>query len=566
MEKNKKANLTALRSRIFILIVFFMFTATSYAQSYFPGMYLVSFTDKNQSPYSINHPEKFLSARAIERRQKASIPIIEQDLPANPFYIDSLVKGGATVSFVSRWLNAVLVRMDDSLKMEELKKWSFVDSVAYLAPVKSKQKTKKSKSHAKRVETGMQNALDDIDYGASYEQQELIGLPDLQKMGFYGAGIQIAVLDNGFKGMKKMSVFDDFFDNGQLLGTKEIANPTGDVFKAGSHGTYVMTMMAAFEEGFLVGTAPAASYWLIHTEDNSYEYPIEEFNWAVGAEYADSVGADIITSSLIYSTFDDTSLNHTHSQLDGKTTIISRAAQTATEKGILVFNSAGNDAQKSWHKIAFPADAKDVITTGAVDMKGVYAPFSSLGYTVDGRVKPDIAAVGKGAQSVSINTGKIIGINGTSFSNPTIAGAAAVLRQANPDATTEAIRQAIRESANRYEFPDSLTGYGIPNFYLAHVLLNNNHISEIKESEGFILMPNPYVDNVFVVFNSPDSQAVELSVVDVSGNIVWQKTGISCSAGMNMIKITEITGLAQGIYVVLMRIGEKSFSEKLMKR
>jgi len=565
MEKNKKTNSRSIKNRFIILIVFIIFTATSYAQSHYPGMYLVSFTDKNQSPYSINQPEKFLSARAIDRRQKASIPIIEQDLPANPFYIDSLVKGGATVSFSSRWLNAVLIRMDDSLKMEELKKWSFVDSVAYLAPVKSKQKTKKTKAHAKRVETGMQNAPGDMDYGASYTQQELIGLTDLHKMGYYGAGIQIAVLDNGFKGMNKMSVFDDFFDNGQLLGTKEIANPKGDVFKAGSHGTYVMTMMAAFQEGFLVGTAPEASYWLIHTEDNSYEYPIEEFNWTVGAEYADSAGADIITSSLIYSTFDDTSLNHTHSQLDGKTTIISRAAQTATEKGILVFNSAGNDAQKSWHKIAFPADAKDVITTGAVDMNGVYAPFSSLGYTADGRVKPDIVAVGKGAQSVSINTGKIIGINGTSFSNPTIAGAAAVLRQANPQATTKAIRQAIRESANRYEFPDSLTGYGIPNFYLAHMLLNNDHINEIKESECFVLMPNPFIDDVFVVFNLPDSQSVDLSIVDVNGNIVWQKTGISGSQGMNMIKITEIAGLAQGVYMVLMRIGDKTFSKKLLK-
>ncbi len=561
MERNKLRKSIAI---LFFAVLFFS-APISYAQSHFPGMFLVSFTDKNQSPYDIKNPEKFLSAKAIDRRQKAAISIIDQDLPANPHYIDSIGKYGAKASFSSRWLNAVLVRMDDSLKMELLKQLGFVDSVAYMAPVKSKSKHKSSKQHSKRVVTTSQEVSVTVDYGESYDQQELIGLPDLHKLGFHGEGMQIAVLDNGFKGMNKMPVFDNFFDNGQLLGTKDIANPGGDVFKAGSHGTYVMTMMAAFQEGLLVGTAPAASYLLIHTEDNTYEYPIEEFNWAIGAEFADSAGVDIITSSLIYSLFDDTSLNHTHAQLNGKTAIISRAAQIATEKGILVFNSAGNDAKNAWHKIAFPADAKDVMTIGAVDMQGVYAPFSSLGYTVDGRVKPDVTAVGKGAKSVSISTGKIIGINGTSFSNPTMAGATAILRQANPDASTEEIRQAIRQSATRYEFPDSLMGYGIPNFYLAHVFLNNKDIERIKEIEGFTLMPNPYIDDLFVLFNIADSQKVDFSIVDVNGRIMWERLNVPCTRGINIIKISELAGFPQGMYVVIMKAGDKTFTKKLVK-
>jgi subtilisin family serine protease len=355
------------------------------------------------------------------------------------------------------------------------------------------------------------------------------------------------------------------YSNAQILGTKEIANPGGDVYKAGNHGTYVMTTMAAYESAKLVGSAPAAAYWLIHTEDNSYEYPIEEFNWTIGAEFADSAGVDIITSSLIYSTFDEPSLNHNHSQLDGKTAIISRAAQTATEKGILVFNSAGNDAAKPWHKIAFPADAKDVMTIGAVDMQGNYAKFSSVGYTTDNRIKPDVVAVGKATLSISPNTGELVAINGTSFSNPTIAGATAVLLQANPNASTEDIRQAIRQSASQNLHPDSLMGYGIPNFYLAHILLNNKDLPKLKEQEGFTLMPNPFVSDLFIVYNVIDTQKVQIQVFDISGKLMFEESNINSLPGMNLYKLDKASGLSQGIYLVVLHIGNEKYTRKLVK-
>jgi hypothetical protein len=537
----------------------------SYAQSRFPGMYLVSFTDKNNSPYSVNKPGEFLSERAIQRRQSTSVEISLQDLPPNPFYIDSVVKYGARPLFSSRWLNAVLVRMDDSLKLEQIKQLAFVDSTAYLAPVKPAAKKKKSKKRTKSVNTTVQEEPTTLDYGASFEQLELIGLTDLHRKGFMGEGIQIAVLDNGFSGMKKMTVFNEFFDNGQLLGTKDFANPGADVFKEGNHGTYVMTMMAAFEEGVLCGSAPGASYWLLVTEDGSYEYPIEEFNWLAGAEFADSAGADIITSSLIYSTFDDTTLSHTHAQLDGKTAIVSRAAQIAAEKGILVFNSAGNDARNDWHKIAFPADAKDIITVGAVNMDGIYAGFSSVGYTADGRVKPDVAAVGKKAKSVSISTGKIIEINGTSFSNPTVAGAAAVLRQANKDKRLHDIRNAIRQSASHSDYPDSLTGYGIPDFYMAHILLNNEHIETIKQEEGFTIFPNPARDDVYLLFYLNDSQMVDISIVDVAGKSVWEQSQVQFVKGWNRYRLKNINTLKQGVYIIVMHFSDKTWTEKLIR-
>ena len=551
---------------LFLLLALLFISGKIIAQSHYPGMYLVSFTDKTASPFSVNKPEAYLSPKALERRQKAGIEVSEEDFPPNPFYIDSLVGHGAKAVWASRWLNAVLVRMDDSLKMLEIEALPFVDSLAYMAPVKKPAKQKAAKKHNKRINTTLRQAPEHIDYGYSWNQLHLIGLDELHAMGLLGEGITIAVLDNGFSGMKKMPVFDMLFDNGQIKGTKDFATPGGDVFNAGTHGTYVMTTMAAFEEGVLVGSAPAADYWLIHTEDNTFEYPVEEFNWAVGAEFADSAGADIITSSLIYSRFDDTLLNHTHAQLDGKTAIVSRAAQTATEKGILVFNSAGNDARKPWRTIAFPADAKDVITTGAVNQDGVYAPFSSVGYTVDGRVKPDVTAVGQGTVSVSISSGKIIHINGTSFSNPTMAGAVAVLRQANPEASTSAIRDALRRSASHYSKPDSLTGYGIPNLYLAHILLNNNEIGLAFPEEEIKIFPNPVgSEHAFVLFNVPDEQTVELRIIDESNKLFWQSGEVPVHSGLNILRLQSVDSLSQGLYILILQTDDKTLSRKFIR-
>ena len=559
MEKNKFWLLL-------VLLTLFAFIPETHAQSRFPGMYLISFTDKNNSPYSIQRPEEFLSERAIERRKiRNGADISPADFPPNPFYIDSLRHYQAQVSFASRWLNAVLVRMDDSLQLEAIKKISFVDSTAYLAPAKPTPKKKKSKRRVKSVNTVAQSIPEHIDYGGSFRQLQLIGLTDLHDQGYLGEGIQIAVLDNGFKGMKKMPVFNSLFDNAQILGTFDVAEPGSDVFQAGTHGTYVMTMMAAFEEGVLVGSAPGASYYLIHTEDNSYEYPIEEFNWCIGAEFADSAGADIITSSLIYSQFDDTTLNHTHEQLGQRKAIVSRAAYTATTKGIVVCNSAGNDAGNDWHTIAFPADEAAVLTVGAVNMEGFYAPFSSTGTGNDLLVKPDVVAVGQKAVSVSITTGKFIGINGTSFSNPTIAGAVAVLMQANPKQPEVFYRRVIRQSASQYKHPDSLLGYGIPNFYLAHLLFQNADIDFLKEDDGFMLFPNPVqAGQAFVVFRLNYPQKVQLSLVDQSGKqVLNQET--NAVEGLNTLRIDSLESLAQGVYLLILKTEEASFTEKLLK-
>jgi len=552
-------------TRIISILIFLIFSFSAASQSHFPGVFLVSFSDKNNSNFDINQPENYLSERAIARRIRQNIAITEQDIPVNKNYIDSLAFYGAKAQFSSKWLNAVLVIMDDSLKMEDLKKISFVDSTQYLAPIKN-VKRKKSRARIKSVEQGKTFVCEtSMDYGESDEQLSMIGIEDLHKK-YLGSGVQIAVLDNGFRGMNKMSVFDKLFDNGQILGVKDFANPGGDVFSAGNHGTYVMTTMAAFEPGVLVGTAPAANYWLIHTEDNSFEYPVEEFNWTAGAEFADSVGADIITSSLAYSTFDDTLLNHTHKQLDGKTAIISRAAQIATEKGILVFNSAGNDALKPWHTIAFPADAKDVMTIGAVDLSGKHALFSSVGLSDTLPIKPNVVAVGKGVKSMSPNTGKIVSINGTSFSNPTVAGATAVLLEANPKAMPAEVRKAIQQSATLAMNPDSVLGYGIPNFYLAHLILNNGNIDELKTKEGFMIMPNPFITDFQIMYNLSDSEEVNLQIFDISGKLIYEEESLPNAVGYHLWKVSSVDVFSQGLFIIVLHIGDRKYSKKIIKK
>jgi len=291
--------------------------------------------------------------------------------------------------------------------------------------------------------------------------------------------------------------------------------------------------------------------------------------FGITSEEADALfaaGVDIITSSLIYSTFDDPKLNHTHDQLDGKTAIISRAAQMATEKGILVFNSAGNDALKPWHVIGFPADAKDVMTVGAVDISGKYALFSSLGLSNKLPIKPNVVAVGKGVKSMSPNSGKIVSINGTSFSNPTIAGATAILLKLNPTAKPSEIRKAIEESASQSLVPDSILGYGIPNYYLAHILLNNNDLDELKMENGFMVMPNPFLTDFQIVYNLTDSQKVQLQIFDISGKLLFEESNLPNSIGLNVKRVVPTTSLAQGLLIVVLHIGDEKFSRKIVKK
>ena len=466
---------TTLLLSIFITIVTFSQAA--------PDKYHVRFTDKNNSPYSIENPLEFLSQKAIDRRTNQNIAIIENDLPVNPAYISSIASTGVAILNVSKWMNSLTIYTTDQTALDAIDAFPFVQSVGKSSSFKPlSQNEKSSKPFFDNESFGDKPKPDGLsenkgtqsvyDYGTALNQIQMLNGDSLHDMGFDGGGMIIAVLDAGFLNVNSLSVFDSLWTNGQILGSRDFVNPQSpNIFGSHYHGCKVLSTMGANLPGEMVGTAPKADYWLIRTEDAATEYLIEELNWVSGAEFADSLGADVINSSLGYTTFDDAGQNHTYTDMDGNTAPITIGADIAASKGILVTNSAGNSGNDSWHYIGAPADGDSVFSIGSVNGSGVYTYFSSTGPTYDGRIKPNVVAKGQGTTIVNPWDGSIYTGNGTSFSSPVTAGMVTCLWQANPTKSNIEIMQAVQQSASQANSPDSLLGYGIPNYMIAHRLL-----------------------------------------------------------------------------------------------
>jgi serine protease AprX len=320
-------------------------------------------------------------------------------------------------------------------------------------------------------------SYDASDYGLAFNQLQMLGGDVMHSKGFKGNGITIAVLDAGFYKVDELDVFSDL--QNQILSTYDFVDGNSNVYDDHTHGMMVLSTMGA--KGAMMGTAPDAQYLLLRSEDVFSENLIEEFMWVCAAEYADSAGADIINSSLGYTTFDDTLQDHTYADMDGKTTPISIGAGMASDKGIIVVNSAGNSGNSSWHYIGAPADNYDVLTVGAVDENEEFASFSSYGPNASGAEKPNVVAQGKNTVVANSDNTVITG-NGTSFSSPITAGMVACLWGANPHKSAISIKDAIYKSADRYLNPDDQFGYGIPDYYSAYQYLNYDFTIPINES------------------------------------------------------------------------------------
>ena len=353
-----------MKFKIYLFFLAFFYTLLSVGQ----GHYAISFSDKNNSTYTIQSPYEYLSAKAIVRRAKQNIPITTSDLPVNATYISTLTNLGATPVYASKWMNLVVSEIIDTSILNTIHHLPFVTDVQL---IKSTHTLKSKKiSNKLYVET-----TQELDYGSSSNQLKIMEGNFLHNLGFKGNGVTIAVLDAGFTNAHQMSAFSSLWNNNQILGFKDFVDGDDSVFVEHAHGTMVLSTMATNIPGTLVGTAPNANYYLLRTEDALTETLLEEYNWLVGAEFADSVGADIINSSLGYTEFDDTTQNHTYSDMNGNTTVISKAANWAAEKGILVVNSAGNSGNNNWKYIGAPADAPKILSIGAVDNDGIYASF-----------------------------------------------------------------------------------------------------------------------------------------------------------------------------------------------
>ena len=481
--------------------------------------YWVQFTDKNDSPYSIDAPEEYLSQRALDRRARLGIAIDEYDIPVNPQYLQAVADCGATLINPSKWLNGVTIYTSSSAVIEAINALDFVEVVRNCENHPEAQLRKEENLSFEMKNSGLARNAKDF-YGGAHDQVYQLKVNQLHDMGYDGTGVVIAVLDGGFEGTDIHSCFDNMRQEGRLLGTREFVYGSTSVYTQSTHGTSCLSTMGAYDPNNMVGTAPKASYYLFHTEDGDQENIIEEYNWVSGAEYADSLGVDVCSTSLGYIDFDMSQWNHPLEHYDGHTAPMTIGAEIAASRGIICMNSAGNEYD-GYCTLGIPADAEHILTVGAVDANGNRADFSSVGPTYDGRIKPDVMAMGEDTYVASGNPGGWWGDyyngSGTSFSCPVLAGAVACLRQAFPYASVQEICDVVRQCGNRADNPDSKYGYGIPDFSAAFEVL---HVDDTFTAQNNILsvFPNPSKGEVHIRLN--EVSIAELSVYDVMGHLL----------------------------------------------
>jgi hypothetical protein len=393
----------------------------------------------------------------------------------------------------------------------------------------------------------------------------MIGGIELHDQGYMGQGMVIAVLDGGFSSVDQMAAFDSLFMNDRILGVWDFVSRTSNVYQGSAHGTAVLSTMGGNLPGELVGTAPEAGYYLLRTEDTGSEYLIEEFNWASGAEYADSVGADVINSSLSYKTFDDPDQDHSYDDMDGNTAPCTIAADRAMSRGMIVVNSAGNSGNDPvWPYIGAPADGDSVFTIGAVNPDGEYVSFSSIGPTADGRLKPNFVAQGSQAVVASISGG-VTTSSGTSFSSPISAGMTACLLQFNPSMTNMEVLDAIQMSGSQANDPDEYMGYGIPNFGMASLILKGFDTGIISEPNDIDVFPNPFDDELKIAYNSPDTQSVSIQLYDITGKLLYAKDNITRKYGFNYFYVGGLQELKYGVYFLKIYSTTEIATRKVLK-
>jgi serine protease AprX len=514
--------------------------------------YWVSFKNKNGTPYSIDKPYGFLSAKAVERRTRYNIRLDETDLPVTPAYVNQVVAiNYARVLHVSKWLNGVLVTIDDlSHEAEVLSKINalpFVNTFnrtmrLMLLPPESEMVTV---PESQRTSAGSGN-YERPAYGRSYGQNHQLNVDCLHDQGYRGQGITVAVMDVGFGNVDQGPLFDSLRNSGRLLGTRDFVDGGTNAFQGGNHGTNVLSTMAAIKRGFVMGTAPLANYWLLRTEDGSKETITEEYNWVRAAEFADSVGADIFTTSLGYTTFDGGLNNHDYNSLNGRTAPMSIAATMAARKGIFVLTAAGNEGADQWHYIAVSGDADSVCTVGAVDTLGQYAFFSSVGPTSDGRIKPDLVACGWVSY---ICDGDNCGYgNGTSFATPILAGAVACYWQAYRHMNNIELLRSLKQYATKAASPDNQRGWGVPNVCKP---VDDNFDVSAQTKDGVLNVRLAIMNYSYI----------NIQLTDLMGKIVESTTvpNIERNFRINMATLCE------GIYVLRVETSQGSRAIKVIR-
>lgn len=500
--------------------------------SFGQARYVVHLKDKSNSPFEVSNPSEYLSKRAIERRAAQSIEVTEEDLPVNPDYLDEIENTGAEVFFTSKWFNNVLVQASET-EVASIELLSFVDSVEFVAP------GEKLKSNSRMADLEDEEGTEALQTDF---QNNLIGVQELQNEGFLGEGIIIAFMDGGFLGVDNTSPFEHLFNDNKIKCQYNLVENDDNPFQYLQHGTQVLSTVVAKIPDTYIGVAPEADIMLFITEDDSGsrpEFRIEEYNFLYAAEMADSAGVDIINASVGYNTFDSAYMNYTYEQMDGNTTVITRAAEKAFTKGILVVTSAGNEGTSSWQYVTAPADGPNVLSIGSVESNLSKSSFSSIGPTADGRIKPDLMAYGRSTALIGQN-GNAGSNSGTSFASPQVAGLAALLWQRNPELTNKELFDLLLSLGSQANNPDNLYGHGIPN----HVM-DITAIDDLKD-KNLLVYPNPFSSELQI--NSLVAQRLyHFNVIDASGKMLREITVNSDYDGTVTLDLDDVNA---GFYLL----------------
>ncbi|MDP5081307.1 MAG: S8 family serine peptidase [Winogradskyella sp.] len=536
-----------LRKTIMLLVL--LFTINNHAQED-AWIYL---TDKLNVSDALANPNTILTQKAIHRKQKHNISIDERDVPVNETYISDLkTQSGITVLAKSKWFNTVHIR-------GTVENINALVALPYIQRIDFANRSLNRLSGSSIIQDKMiiENQRTAFNYGDTQNQVEMINADKLHLEDFTGEGITIAVMDSGFHNVDSMDAFERLRANGDLLNGYDFVNRNPNVYanQLSSHGTRVLSTMAGFIEDEYVGTAPDASYYLFITEDVTSENPVEESYWVEAAERADSLGVDLINTSLGYRVFDNSNYNYTPADMNGQVAFISKGASIASEKGILVVVSAGNAGATDWQTVGAPADVPNVLSIGGVDADGNYVAFSSQGSVAQvGYQKPDVVA--RAGNAFVINeSNSIVQNNGTSFSGPIICGGIASLWQAIPGASPTEVMNYVRQSASQFSEPDDLLGYGIPDLDLARGIALSVDESMI---EDFSFYPNPAKQNVTV--NIPSRfKEVEVLIYNQVGQQVLNQVINQDS------KTIPVSDLVIGIYLMKISIENASKTFKFIK-
>ncbi len=554
------------------LVVFgiILLSQLSFSQS---TRHIVQLKDKKGTAFTLANPSAYLSPKALARRIKQKLSIDSTDLPLSAAYLDSIRSvQGVRIINVSKWLNQVLIQADTPFTAAALAKinsFPFVKVTNVIAPrrkpIDEEPINQKFKEHIypvkepnpliNRANRSAQTSNVTLNYGNSFNQIHIHEGEYLHDQGFSGQGMTIAILDAGFSGYKTNSAMDSVRLQGRILGEWDFVLNEASVNEDHPHGLYCFSIIAANKPGAIVGSAPHANFWLLRTEDVFSEYPVEEQNWVVGAEFADSAGADMISSSLGYVDFDDPSYNHSYAQRNGNTSIITIGADLAAKKGMIVMNSAGNYGTLANDNkfVSCPADGDSVVAVGAVDIAGNIAAFSSWGPNGAGKIKPNIVSVGQGT-TLANTAGNVSAGNGTSFSCPNMAGLILCLWQAFPEFTNMEIIDAVQKSAHLYNNPNERFGYGIPNFKEAYdILFKDKEIKRISNALGSQWLkayPVPFEGNFYVALKAPKTGKATFQLVDINGKLIAAQTKDITQDQLYLIDFNETTMLARGVYFV----------------